>query len=420
MFFQLCFKKDAMICGKCLYLPKESKANLNWWIEMHKKAGFNSIYLCEQDLEDDEDGSYAKLFAKHKDFVHLDNLKCLPNFFRNLKVKYHSSLFQTDVFTQDLFNQIYLNNCYMKYVDQYKYIAVIDIDEIFTPQHTTEFFTQIERKDFIRSLDKLENYKHMNTSNLNKQQQFECSKYLQEENKEQAEYKFEPYLNDLLNLSRKTSQDERGQAFYFNHGFFLHTDMMDQFFTRFDAYLNTNFTLLISEDNTFTKISFPILDTSRVKQFWNGSHAFFIKIESQQELHYAINMLKIYKKVLKPYLEANKAEIDLKTGGQFDRFFTVAHQGHAYSLGKTLHNTLSTYEFTLHFKDWDYEYIKSNETFLIKEDKHHTRYNYFVHSITYLSHFRERQNFHHKSFSIDAITLDLNYFYCYFLPLISN
>jgi hypothetical protein len=59
-------KKECLICGKCLYLKgKEDYLALKFWIDAHKRAGYDAIYLCDQDTKY-ENGSYMELFDTYK------------------------------------------------------------------------------------------------------------------------------------------------------------------------------------------------------------------------------------------------------------------------------------------------------------------------------------------------------------------
>jgi hypothetical protein len=152
-------KKNAMICGRCLFLNRDELKPLDWWLKMHRRAGFDAVFLCDHDL-DDSQGDFTALFNKHEDFVYLDRLECVPNLqnykkdrpkkylrsYKELTYRENGALDRGKIVVLD---QIITNDCYMEFIDKYKYIATIDIDEIFISNWAANFFTLGEKFSFI-------------------------------------------------------------------------------------------------------------------------------------------------------------------------------------------------------------------------------------------------------------------------------
>jgi hypothetical protein len=90
-------------------------------------------------------------------------------------------------------------------------------------------------------------------------------------------------------------------------------------------------------------LSIGITDWDRELQ----PHKFNFTISSEKELHYAVNLLKIYKTALRPYLTKNKRHIS-ENVAFFDRLFSIVGEMNRFALGKTVHDTRVTMDLSSH------------------------------------------------------------------------
>jgi hypothetical protein len=132
-------KKSSLVCVKCLVLDRDSAVkSINWWIKINKLIGYDRIELCNQQISD----GVMQILQENADFVGISSLKCIPNMYPtdqfnpNPKWKYFKSFNQLvnpsgefDVYRGDVINQMFLNECYLKNIDKYQHVTVIDTDE---------------------------------------------------------------------------------------------------------------------------------------------------------------------------------------------------------------------------------------------------------------------------------------------------
>ncbi len=124
----------------------------------------------------------------------------------------------------------------------------------------------------------------------------------------------------------------------------------------------------------------------------------------------------VYKSVIRPFFEKHKYKT-LSFSSNFGRVFSIVGDLNEFALGKTVHDTRKTLEFNVHVAQ---NYFYFNNASPPEDFKISTAYridSFFNHNLGHVSHFRKRQYFLYKSVSISDFYLDLNYLYCYFLPI---
>lgn len=209
------------------------------------------------------------------------------------------------------------------------------------------------------------------------------------------------YLEEIKVKSEVKQNDTR--SYHFTQSYFIQQALADQIFEQLDETLN-EIDILGYETRPFS-IYLNVTDYNRPN---DGPHAFSVTIKSYRELRYAVNLLIVYKTYVKPYLIKNAAFLATQIQ-DFDRFFVFVGDMNAYMNGKTLFNTQSAFDMTIHFVE---NYVDQNQllngygpsTFFIPNDR------------ARLSHFRRVLTFSYKELPIENIIFDLNYFNCYFKP----
>jgi hypothetical protein len=383
-------KKGSMVCAKCLHLKKSTDfESFKFWIELNKRSGHQKISICDHAIENEI--SFKDLFDKYKNFLELTQLKCLPNLQSNSKyinftyLKRFSSLEYGDTGTYDvtkmeLINRLVLNECYLEHIDEYKYIAVFDTDEIILPRKTSEFFTLSDQKEFI---------------NISKQPpiQSDCYRY-------KSKSVFEDYLNEII---RFTSVKDPRLPFYFKQAYFVDIQLVEQLFDQLHKIK-----LLKSNISYYLNYSVKVVDANRQK----GPFVFSFEIRSLDDLNYGMKLLEIYNTLVKPLIS--------NSSNDFKRLFSIIGELNDFALGKTVHDTRKTLDFDVHVAQSYFHFNGNTRLEDFKIFTAHTIDTFFSYNLGYVSHFRKQQYFLYKSVPISNLYFDLNYFYCYFLPIFNK
>lgn len=252
-------------------------------------------------------------------------------------------------------------------------------------------------------------YEEMMTHSIDIEQfidQFKCERHTSNK------LMLEEYLSELENVSK--SKKELPSSYYFPQGFLLDSIFMNHLFEKLDQVLKAlDLKSIFSNQTSPVSIYFNVSDLRRPVF---SPATFPITIKSHRELMYAINMLDIYKKYFKTYITQNARLFADKTKDH-DRFYAlVGHINHA--MGKTLHNTQLTFDLSIHYPE---DYIDpSADPPSIKSGQTAWNLNEFPHDLAHLSHFRKVQNFNFPEVPFEFFIIDLNYFNCYFKPILSK
>ena len=70
-------KRNAVICTEPLFLEAKDAANLQWWIEMTKEAGYKKLVIFNNSIVNSP--HFENIFASQKDYVEVIQYWCLPN-----------------------------------------------------------------------------------------------------------------------------------------------------------------------------------------------------------------------------------------------------------------------------------------------------------------------------------------------------
>ena len=121
-------------------------------------------------------------------------------------------------------------------------------------------------------------------------------------------------------------------AYFINQGYFLDNKMVDQMFGLFENHLKNNHMIGLNSEKI--DISLSLTDYNREKKR-GGPRTFAFTIKGNDEFRYAVNLLKMYKTVVKPYFLKNK-KIIKKHSQNFDRVFAIVGNLNSFALGKTM------------------------------------------------------------------------------------
>jgi hypothetical protein len=181
---------------------------------------------------------------------------------------------------------------------------------------------------------------------------------------------------------------------------------------------------LIKHSKLGKKLSAEINYTLSATDFnsTNENVTFVFTIRSQKELIYAAGLLRVYKNVIKPFID--DFEYRKITGSGYDRFFYVGGKSSSFACGKTVHDTRTTFDLSIHYVENYLNRTVPNRP-LIERDK--SKYwlmiNYVSFQHGHSSHFRKKYSHlseHFKEVAIQELQLDLNYLDCFFKPVMEK
>ena len=385
-------KKSAILCAKCLYLNANEYRYLNWWIELNQRAGYEKIVLCNQSLESNHKNIYpigfSEIIQSYGDFIELEQLECIPNFNEDIKhyAQYYDSFKMLKMnghfngLLVETINIIVLGECYLNNIDKYEYIGVFDNDETVLPKLSNQFTSISKSIKLIKSY-KNENFKQ--SPNLMSDEK--CNRF------NQSTHYIYTFLKDI-----EKRQQMNGRSFYFKQGYLISFKMSLHILDQISDYLKK-----YSFNGTRLLINVTHNEGSPSQFKFNK---LMLTIADKEEYDYSMGLVNIVNLVIKPFLEEKK-EIIHKYADRFARFFIYLNNRD--SLGKTIHSTRSTLDFSVH---QPISYLKNEKI----------EYSEIANENGYLSHFRKTFLKNFETMSVNDLHLDLNYFYCYFKPILES
>jgi hypothetical protein len=284
----------------------------------------------------------------------------------------------------------------MSNVDKYKYVTVVDNDETLLPPrlnpihghdqllnelYTNSFDTPLKAKLFGQNLD-CQRFNHINPNITNNSL-------------------IESYIEYLTNAKSLVKQ----MSYNFDQVFFLKGEMIQIFFKQFFNLFLSNTNSKRGYKNDTRNGSYPIkininnLKKKNKKGLEDFDYTFLIRNEN--DFNYTINLFNLNRWLIQPFLRQHHVIIN-KTCDRYDRVFALSSFSNSNPWsGKTIHNTQTTFTLTLH--------LPYKRDFIRVPYRH-----------GYLSHFR---GYYHllkdkKPIPINELFIDLNYFVCYFKPIV--
>jgi len=266
------------------------------------------------------------------------------------------------------------DECYASNRNKYKYIAIIDQDESIAPRGLLANTIDLFKSDLKQDL--LTNY--------------QCYK------SEDQEARLDAYLNNAIkNLNIKNEK----ASFHFKMSIHLKNKTTDIIFKEIGVFLNK----IINETNN-KSINYSILieDPNDVSEY-GARLKFYLTITNKEELEYTKRIYKFHNDIIEPIFKRNKQTLDKVASEIFNRVYILfGNASTGFLWGKTIHNTVSTNDFTVHSGG---HYIEVPVEY------------------GHLSHFRENYNLHwgeSSKYSIYELMFDFNYYNCYFKPIIKE
>jgi hypothetical protein len=413
-------KKGMMHCGgKCLHITKKDDfTNLEWWIKLLRKTGYDKKYLCDHMIEKHE--SFARLFEEHKDFLEIDKLTCIPNLlpyrylanqmylksFRDLLLLENGAYNISKYIKYDVINVLIYNECYMNNIDKYRHIALTDTDEIVLPKQIRNFSTFESVRDLISNID-FENIERQNNpfGTVKCDKNVNISVFLE---------------NDLITRLNATGNIDHEISLNFKHGSYIFNDIVDELFTLLKVKLQqlniSNFDSLRGKQ--IPNLTIEAVVANRAQEF-KLDMAFSFTITGRDELLYAMSLLQMYEKYVEPFVSKHKNDFATKVG-TFDRLFYVSGELNDHLYGKTIHNTRRSMDLTVHYGVGYMNIDKNGKPDFVK-NHYYANVDFKVpRQLAHLSHYRTFLNFDQRSSVVpfSAFHFDLNYFKCFMIPLL--
>ena len=286
-----------LLCSKVYYYKKNKAMSFEWWIEMARLNGFDKVVFFNNSLSSEFDF----LSKKYKDFIEVIQLSCIPNLLdpNNESLPYLSSFFEIKTIynihplsIHMLFEHLTQNECYLNNKDIYKYIAVIDEDEMI-------FQTNIENKCPMKNST--------------------MTHYLDTTLKD--------YVSGGNNLKYFNSTP---LSFHYGMAMYLDESLVNQLFSKLENYFNLYQNLTT---NTIT-----------IEEFPSYKPKLNIKISNEIEYDYAKKLLENYKKT---FLSIDRVRFDIPQ--MYNRFFYTDESATSWICGKTIHNTENTHHLNTHY-----------------------------------------------------------------------
>jgi hypothetical protein len=243
-----------------------------------------------------------------------------------------------DVYKYEMINRFIQNICYAEHFNSYKYIAAFDNDEVIL-SNRAGFSTTEATRDFIVKVEpapeaSLATHK-FDINSAAVLNDIKCNRLESMPGKSSIFEKYFTELSGKLGFSKPT-------AYFFNQGYFISFNMTEQIFRNMEQLFNN---VNATAQPASYKFDIQVTDWNR-----NEPHSFNFTIDNQNDFHYAVNLLKIYKTVLQPYLVKNRKIIQDNVQ-YYDRLFSIVGWLNTFALGKTMHDSRVTAEFSIHFME---------------------------------------------------------------------
>ena len=389
-------RRGSMLCTYCYFFGEADNIDhyymFLYWIELNKKFGYEKLAICNHSFPNTKE--YADLFAKHKDFVVIYQLKTFPNMFNTKRAagssadrehKYYKSFNQVHwQFTVPLEVLMY-NQCYMDHSDTYKYISINGADELIIPRTDTKFTTDKALIDAIATMD-LANVTDKRSLSTLLGIESRCPSTLSSTNNEKPP--IEKYVERLEDIVEAKDKVRRPQNFHFGMGHYLRDFSVELILNALDAYFK-------SERFNASQVTHVVSvhDTS----YENYEYRFVLN--GAYEVNYVRNLATIYRLLIGDVKRAKRDAL-APHKNQYSRFLYFAGNLTWHLCGKSIYNTESVMAVNIHYPD---KFEKAGLTTFGWEE-----------GIGLDSHFRHQYSLRVSNVSFDELKIDLNYFYCYY------
>ena len=376
-------KKTAVICTEPLFLENQDHQSLAWWIEMNKMSGYQKIILFNNSIPNTRE--FIRLFDKHKDFVEINQLKCLPNFYNSNLHKYLTDYRELITGKWGLENINFLafdgianNECLNANAHENKLVLIQDNDEAFVVPRLEKFHKLTSVVEYMSE-----------TKN-----RYKLNKFLYP-TRSDCRYSKPTYFDDLFSQRHGNESDK--YSVFFQNVVFVNNDLIKLIFKQislinFSNEYNFKYPLKI-------KIKQNYIANDPMYKNPNYGANFVLTITNKNEMNYAWNLLDIYENVVEPFMnETSGGGSDSFVPESFKRFYFFKTPLVQPQYGKSLSNIVSATHTGPHRPNG--KIVELNEY--------------------YMSHFRTRAIFEKHHVPITSVIFDFNYFYCYFQPIFES
>ncbi len=170
-----------------------------------------------------------------------------------------------------------------------------------------------------------------------------CERYIDRTNRtiNRAEITRQPFESFFVEAATKSAYDlDELNTYFFNQGYFINMNLSAQIFDKL-ADLLDNYRNIKTYD-----LRFVVTDSNKER----GTRSFNFTIQSEHEFRYAVNLLRAYRGMVKPFFDNNKELIE-QHSLYFDRVFAIVGSLNDFALGKSFHNTRVTMDFSIHYME---------------------------------------------------------------------
>ena len=387
-------KQGAIICSDC-YFYGDGKLPINyeqfvWWIETSRRFGYKKLVICNTSIPNSR--PYIDLFAKHKDFIELYDLKHFPNFVYDHNESTSTSHVYFNKFEQlnanysmeiELFQIFNFNECLTRNIDRYQRVAVNDVDELIIPRASTRFVRDSDGYDFLSNLD---------LKNVNDKQSLVKLLALEHTCMRNSS-PIEHHIRHLEHVGNTTT------TFYFKMGHHLNNVSTQVILKGFAEYFASDAFKNASIDGHH------VVKLSDMSEY--GPIDYYVHLNGERDVVYMQNMLKIHKLLISDFATRHKHALsNMSQFNHFDRFLYLNGNLTDNLDGKSIHNTDVTVITSIH----QHTLLRDGfETLKVAINEGHC------------SHFRKQINFYDaNTMTIRDLNFDFNYLYCYYRDVLKE
>ena len=197
-------------------------------------------------------------------------------------------------------------------------------------------------------------------------------------------------------LSLKT---DKSVTFHFLMALYVKKNLIVELFKTLDSYFKSNIKRKSNESFIFS------LEDKNDRNFRGGLGVKFnVLIEKNYDFEYAKNLNDLYSTEIKPFLDRNEKVLN-ELPEPFNRLYLLNGPTTSWMCGKTIHSSQSSHWVSTHYPEGN---NFQNVLWTPQEYGH-------------VSHFRSSlKDLHERNISISDFKFDVNYFLCYYKPLVKK
>ena len=144
-------KKEIMICTKMVSIEPKDYKMFEDWILINRKFGYEKIVLYNNSIPNRD--NFNDLIFNNQDILELKQNKFYPDIINNSNVfiENYLKIIDPKSFARGIYEVLLMNECYLDNIDKFKYIEVIDTDELIIPRVLENYFPLEEMTIFNSS-----------------------------------------------------------------------------------------------------------------------------------------------------------------------------------------------------------------------------------------------------------------------------